>query len=179
MRLIIPIFLLIIAGGLFFGMTTSLFAEVDALRLEKIRVNEDFEKALAVEERFGKLKGEANAITPSELEKLDLLLPKSVNTVDLLVKIDGIAKGSSMTLADVKINVEAAKNTNARNTTAIAGLGTVTFDFNVSGSYDALRKFLDDLERNLRLVDVSAITFNSTDPGPYQYNIKLKTYWLK
>lgn len=179
MRLILPILFVVIAAGLFFGVTTGLFTEIDDLRLEKDRVNADLTEANSLQERFNTLRGEVNAITQSERDKLALLLPDSVDTVDLLVKINSIGKSSAMTLSNVKIKVEEAKSGKVGAQTKIAGLGTVTFSFGVSGSYGAFRQFLGNLERNFRLVDISAITFSSVEKEPYQYNIELKTYWLK
>ena len=181
MRLILPILFVIIAGGLFFGLTTGLFAEIDDLRLEKNRVNNDLTEANALQERFNTLRNDASSIAQSERDQLALLLPDNVDTVDLLVKINSIGKSSAMVLSNVKIKVEETKSSKTKvgPQNNIAGLGTVTFNFGVSGSYGAFRQFLGNLERNFRLVDISAITFTSTEKEPYQYNIELKTYWLK
>ena len=179
MRLILPILFVIAAAGLFFGVTTGLFAEIDGLRLEKDRVNADLEEANRLQERFNTLRDEASAITRAEREKLALLLPDSVDTVDLLVKINSIGKQSAMALSNVKIKTEEGKSNKTGPQSNIAGLGTVTFNFGVTGSYGALRQFLGNLERNFRLVDISAINFSSIEKEPYQYNIELKTYWLK
>lgn len=178
MRLLLPLLLLVIAGGLFFGLTTTLFGEVDALRLAEVSANEDLEKALALKERYDTLNSDVNSISAADQAKLEALLPSSVDTVDLLVKINGIAKGSAMTLSDVKITTEQARSNNSGNNT-IAGLGTVTFNFNINGSYGALRQFLFNIEKSLRLVDITSINFNAVEREPYQYAIELKTYWIK
>ena len=57
----------------------------------------------------------------------------------------------------------------------------------IQGSYGNFLNFLHDLETNLRIVDISAITFSSdtfsgsgsTSPDSYKYNFAIKTYWLK
>ncbi len=180
MRLILPIIFVIVAAGLFFGLTTGLFAEIDALRLSKIQASADLNEALKLKENFNTLRDQASAIKPSERSQLDLILPQSINTVDLLAQINSIAKSGAMTLADVKIKTNETKAKSVKSArNEINSLGTATFNFNVSGSYGSLRQFLSNLERNFRLVDISTISFNAVDKEPYQYAIELKTYWLK
>ncbi|MEK7192734.1 MAG: hypothetical protein AAB682_01220, partial [Patescibacteria group bacterium] len=57
--------------------------------------------------------------------------------------------------------------------------GTVTFGFSVQGSYSTLKTFLADLERSLRLVDLTSLSFNSGEKDLYEYTIELTTYWSK
>lgn len=178
MRLILPLLLITVALGLFFGLTTSLFADIDNLRITQERVQEDLDDARELSARFNTLQSEANNIPQDKLAQLDVLLPKSVNTVDLLVQINGIGQASGLILDDVKVTTEQS-NRGRGNTSNISGLNTVVFDFGVTGSYSAFRQFLSDLEKNLRLVDISAISFNSVEAGSYNYNVELKTYWLK
>lgn len=178
MRLLLPLLLFMIAGGLFFGLTSSLFVTIDGLRLEQQRVENDLASAKELSARFNVLSEQANTIKKTDLALLESLVPKTVDTVDLLVKINGVAKSSAMLLSDVKIKTEEAK-TNSTSINTVPGLGTVTFNFSVLGSYGALKQFLANLERSLRLVDVTVINFNVADQDPNQYNIELKTYWIK
>ncbi len=178
MRFILPLLFLIIAGGLFFGMTTGLFAQIDDLRLEKERVSQDLNNALELQTNFNALEAEASQVRVEDVNQLKSLLPSSINTVDLVAQINGIARGSGMTLADVKTKIDQKQNNRSGTKSDIIGLSSVVLNFNVSGSYPALRQFLDNLEKNLRLVDISAITFSAVEREPYQYAIELKTYWL-
>jgi hypothetical protein len=56
----------------------------------------------------------------------------------------------------------------------------VTLGFSVNGSYGVFQSFLVDLAQSLRVVDITSVTVGAGDrPGSYQYNIEVKTYWLK
>ena len=179
MRLILPLILIIGAGLLFFGLTTSLFGEIDIARLDKKQAMEDFAEADKLSRQFDALDQQSRSISEADLAKLKVMLPDSVDTVDLLNKINGISEASRTTLADVKIKIEEPKTARGAQTSQISGLGTVTYNFTISGPYPAFRQFLGNLERSLRLVDVSAISFNSVERDAYQYSVELKTYWLK
>ena len=57
--------------------------------------------------------------------------------------------------------------------------GTMTLKFTVNSSYGNFINFLQDLENNLRLLDITEISFNTTDSGFYDFNVSFNTYWLK
>jgi len=50
---------------------------------------------------------------------------------------------------------------------------------NVTGSYENFKKFLRDMETNMRLIDINHIEFNSPSGGEklYQFNISAKVYY--
>lgn len=176
MRLILPLLLIVIAVGLFFGLTTNIFTNIDGLTLQLADAKEDLQDAQDLNDNFSKLNGQVTAISQEKLDQLAVLLPDAIDTVDLLAKINTIAASSSIALADVKIQKTEPRSSS--DNTQIAGLGTATFTLSVTGNYQAFRRFLFELERNLRLVDISTISFTS-EKEPYQYSVELKTYWLK
>ena len=61
------------------------------------------------------------------------------------------------------------------------GYNSVNVSFNVTASYENFLIFIKGLERNLRLVDITSISFTpSSDKGDvYNFHVALKTYWLK
>ena len=58
-------------------------------------------------------------------------------------------------------------------------IGELPFSIGVSGSYSALKKFLGGLERNIRLIDVSEISFSSPAKADESMDVTLraKTYY--
>ena len=58
-------------------------------------------------------------------------------------------------------------------------LGSVDLSFSVSGSYETFLAFLRDLERSLRLVDVTKLSFNAASSNNYDFNVTIRTYWLR
>ena len=60
-----------------------------------------------------------------------------------------------------------------------SSVAELPFSVEVSGSYDALKKFLSALEHNIRLIDVSDISFNAPAKAgdPMSFTLKAKTYY--
>ena len=59
-------------------------------------------------------------------------------------------------------------------------------EFSTEGSYENFFRFIEDLESNLRIVDIASIEFSSASVSItkssteyYRYNFKIRTYWLK
>ena len=51
--------------------------------------------------------------------------------------------------------------------------------FNIVASYDSFRSFINDLQESLRIVDISNVSFEATESGYYDYEVTIKTYWIK
>jgi len=52
----------------------------------------------------------------------------------------------------------------------------------VTSAYESLIQFIKDIEKSLRIVDVTEISLIPSKTGEsnlYEYNIGIKTYWLK
>ena len=123
-------------------------------------------------------------------------MPDNVDNIRLILEIGEIAKPYGMVLSDVKYDASVSSNTKGvANVVAGAGqnnlnsnYGILDLEFSTQGTYDNFLSFLNDLEHNLRIVDISSIEFSS-DTGSsttssqqndiYKYSFKIKTYWLK
>ena len=127
------------------------------------------------------------------MEKLNKLLPDSVDSIRLILEIEKIASPYGMVLKDTRYN-PSEKDKDAVGGSSVAGggatksnqnYGTWDLEFSTEGSYQNFLSLLQDLENNLRIVDVSSIQFSSESVNTkvsndnYKYNFKIKTYWLK
>lgn len=82
-----------------------------------------------------------------EIDKLDQLLPKDKKVPELLSNMESIVSASGMTLSEMNLS-DVAGAGNARKVNATLKL---------NGSFTSFINFLDLLERNLRLIDVSTL----------------------
>lgn len=202
MRFITPIILTGIAITLFFVFTNPLYNSTDPLspgivqlREQAASFNEALDNSKALENERDKLTAKYNAINPNDLINLQKLLPNNVDNIRLILEIGQIAAPYSMVLKDIKYNATDTNTKLAENTVqggrtesvAPKDYGIFDLEFSTSGTYDNFINFTKDLERNLRIVDISSISFSSSGavgsakPGPevYTYDFKIKTYWLK
>ncbi len=196
MRFIFPIILIALAAGLFFGFTDPLMnaplepstainptvkGGIKALREEKAKLDEALTNARKLSERMDALTMEYNNLPPEKLARLNQFLPDTVDNVQLIIDINNIAKNHGMSIRDVKVQTEEPKTqTSVISRPGSMEQGSVALSFVVSGPYRVFQDFLIDLSRSVRVVDInSAVLGAAPVKGVYDYNVELKTYWLK
>lgn len=197
MRFITPIILLGLAITLFFLFTNPIYNDISKLRAEVASYNEALDNSKALENERDKLTAKYNSISRDDLMRLEKLLPQNVDNIRLILEIEQIALPYGMILKDVKYdatdkteNLEGVVQGGNADRDKPKDYGIFDLEFSTSGTYDNFISFTKDLESNLRIVDMSSISFLSTPvvstTGPkitsseiYTYNFKIKTYWLK
>ena len=192
-RLLTPIILIGIAVTGFFMFANPFYAEINTLRAQVKSYNEALDNSKALENERDKLVKKYNSLAPEDLAKFEKLLPDHVDNIRLILEIEKIALPHGMVLKDVKYDAESAKEGNdSANPGQIAGIareenndfGTWNLEFSTTGTYSNFIKFIGDIEKNLRIVDIVSIDFsagsgNLSSSETYTYNFKIKTYWLK
>lgn len=194
-----PIILIGIAGSFFFVFTNPIYNALPALNEEVASYNRALDNSKMFENQRDKLTSKYNLINPDNLTKLNKLLPDHIDNIRLILEIEQIALPYGMVLKDVKYNaINTSTEASTEETVVRGGLDVeksknysiLDLEFSISGTYDNFINFTKDLESNLRIVDISSITFSSntaTVPSNsktssseiYKYDFKIKTYWLK
>jgi Tfp pilus assembly protein PilO len=196
MRLLLPIILIGISITGFAVFVSPTMAEINILKEQINGYNQALDNSKILEAERQKLTKKYNNIEKEDLAKLEKLLPDNVDNIRLILEIEKLASPYGMVLRDVKYDTikkteEDKQPTEvfqegSTNTPAGHEYGTWDLEFSTEGSYGNFLSFLEDLESNLRIVDISSIQFSSiTAAGPnsspevYRYGFKVKTYWLK
>jgi hypothetical protein len=198
MKILFPISLLIAAGILFFLIVDPLFTEVKQLRTDVETYNIALNNSTDLQKTRDSLLEKYRNITQEDKERLNNLLPNTVNNIKFVLEIEQIANVHSMPLKNIKFDSKmqseeakpASGNMVVANSPADSlSYGIFPIEFITEGSYDAFVLFLKDLERNLRVMDIKSISFvvpqpvskpqSGYDPNVYSYTLKVETYWLK
>lgn len=202
MRLIFPILFIIIAVGLFFVVIDPLYGQIKQLRADVSTYNIALDNSTELQKTRDSLIDIYKNIKKEDKDRLDHFLPSTINNIELILEIEKIANLYGMPIKDISFGLTDPINKNgdkevATNDTIIAEAnpsdylpyGVFPVEFIVEGKYDTFVLFLNDLEHNLRLVDIKSISFNVPPPatGPndktntniYSYKLKVETYWLK
>lgn len=196
LRLILPIILIGIAITGFAMVISPSTKEIKTLNAQVASYNEALDNAKELEAEREKLTQKFNSMNPSDISKLEKLLPDSVDNIKLVLEVEKLATPYGMFLRDVKYDTLKKEDEKDKNTEVYRGseinipsqdnYGTWDLEFSVEGSYTNFLGFLKDLERNLRVMDISSIQFssvsavgNSVSANIYKYGFKVKTYWLK
>ncbi len=183
MSAIISILGLIVSVWMFFGYIDPAYQTNKELNAQKASYASALESANQFEQEKIALVSKYNSMDPVELDRLNTLLPDSVDAVRLIIEVNSIANRYGMSIKDTK--VEGSENSTGGSVAAVAPdpnaqkFETLSFNFSVNGPYTNFISFLGDLEKNLRVVDISGLSVKPLKGNFYQYDFKVKTYWLK
>lgn len=194
LRFILPLSLIGASVATLLVFVIPSYEKVTALKQEVAQKNSSLDQSKVLEAEREKLSKKYNEISEENRRRLEKLLPDNVDNIRLIIEInDVVASAYGMSLKDIRYDSSKKEGTPGQvqtTSTAIAPdnnpYGTWNLEFTTEGSYDNFLNFLSALERNLRMVDVSSISFssevekNKNNPGDvYKYSFKIKTYWLK
>lgn len=120
-------------------------------------------------QKLEELIGKMNELTSvykekeTEIEKVWQILPKEKDIPGLLVQFESLAAQSGLILGAIDFSeVEIQEQTGAKSQRKLTPpYKKLSVSIRITGSYDAFKNFLSNLESNLRLTDVQSINFVS------------------
>jgi Tfp pilus assembly protein PilO len=126
------------------------------------------------------LEDKYKSIKKEDLDKLNKMIPDTVDNVRLILDIDNIAKKRGMRVQNPSVEMSGSTDKSKKGTLSDSKpYGSITMSFDVSASYEDFLAFMKDLEESLRLVDVTQLSIKSTKEDIYNYNVTIQTYWLR
>ena len=192
----------------FLMYTSPFYNQISLQKQEITSYDEALTNSKALEAERDKLTQKYDSFDPENLSKLQKLLPDNVDNIRLILEIEKIAAPYGMILKDVKYNstsgdtvtpqasgtvagITTSQGTSSNSTISNKNYGVWDLEFSTQGTYNNFINLVNDLENNLRIVDISSIQFSSDTgasigaginpslPQAYKYDFKIKTYWLK
>ncbi len=118
-----------------------------------------------------------------ENEQLDLLVPETVDTAQLLVDLEYLAKSQRLLFGNIVVaggKIELAH----RNTEDVIGeesreeLHTLDISFEVIGTYEQFKNYLRDIEQSATLFEVTEIHFVPTEDLYQQFGVTVRVHTL-
>lgn len=189
MNLLLPIILIASSLAVFFGYVDPNYngsgtpsdykdpkASISYLKGELSKYDSVLTSSTQVDQKIKDLIDKRTTLTGTD--RLEKLLPSNIDNIRLIIEISKIAERNGLVAKSISVGdmMKATPDTIGADNSPY---GTLALKFTVSSSYPTFLNFLKDLENNLRLLDVTDISFNSTDTGIYDFSVSLNTYWLK
>lgn len=173
----LPLIAFIIAVLLFFGYAVPAWNGSIAQARAGIATDN---VALAAATRYAadqnQLASERDAIDPSGLARLEVMLPDSVDNVQLILDLTALASRVGFSLSKIDVAQDATGGTSIGSQGPV---GSVDLSLSAVGSYSALRSFLESVEKSARLLDIRELAVKGSDTGVYSYQMRLRFYWLR
>lgn len=196
-KILIAILSFVIAGAVFFFYTQPTYDSAQAVEADIAEFDGALTKSRELQELKTALLSRYNTFSSEQLGRLTRLLPDHVDNVRLVLDFDSLASRYGMAVQNVLIS--RADTSEDPSSTVIGSLNeqastfdSLTLQFTTTGTYDNFVAFLEDLETNLRIVDLVGLTIEQVQRPPneaeeetesqepiYRYNVSLRTYWLK
>ena len=173
------IFLIILSLGLFYTFTNPMYKTVKGITETADGYRSALNNIDEINESRDRLLVNYNSISKSEMERLAKVLPANVDTVRLALDLDNIAGRYGITIQDVVID-----NASSQNASQIVlpdhALPYEKTPVSISfvSNYENFKRFLQDLEKSLRIMDVREVNFQVSDAGLYEHSVLIDTYWV-
>lgn len=124
----------------------------------------------------------AEEIPESTLMRVDEALPRDIEIPKLLATIAMITEQNNIVLSNIQFTpAEKPKETEKKRRRTSIELVPLGINLTLqSDGYQATRKFLEDLEENVRVLDVKTITVTGNEQdGSLSYTLELTAYAIK
>jgi Tfp pilus assembly protein PilO len=182
--------LIVLAIGIYFTVTEGMISKAKEVQAINNQYASAIKNAVTLIQLRDKVQNDWKNLSQDEQDRLDRMVPKSVDNIRLVIDLNSIALKHGFSLKGIKAS--AAENPGTVSAPASPGvpggastvikapiLDDVTVGFTVSAPYGQFINFLQDIESNLRIMDVTQLSMGSTDNGIYNWTVELKTYWLR
>ncbi len=193
-KFIIPFLLVMLSVGSYFLYTKPMYDEAKGVSVEVGKLQDATTKLDAALKKRDKLATTYNALDTSLVDRLGKLMPDNLDNIKLIIDVDRTAKQYGVILNAVKFDVDQQAKANT-TTTATATVpirdnktaqeskkdyNTFNLTMTFTGTFANFTKLVGDMEKNLRIIDISSVTFDAQDSKDvYRFEIKAKIYWLK
>lgn len=185
MKSLVPIILIVAAVGLFFFEVRPFYTDVQLLRAEGAEYDEALEMATELGTLRDQLERKLESFSETDLARLNHFLPQQLDTVRIILDIDGIGLRNGLKVENIKVTADGAAKADTeraqpRGTTASSAHQTVDIALDFKAPYSQGVAFIKDLENSLRLFDASKVDITLTDPksNVYSFKMNLKAYWI-
>lgn len=195
-KLIIPTLLIALSFGSYFLYTQPIYTEAKEVKAEVVKLDEAVTKLNAALKKKDNLATTYNALDTSLVARLNKLMPDNLDNIKLIIDVDRTAKQYGTILNAVKFDVDQQAKNDAKATASSATTSTVRDnktaleakkDYNnfsltmtFTGTFANFTKLVSDMEKNLRIIDITSVTFDAQDAKDiYKFEVKARIYWLK
>lgn len=186
LSLILIIVFFIVAFVVFFNYTwPALLRVLDANDKLKV-VKQNYAKQLQSLQMAKQIIDQYKNLTNVN-QTISLTLPKSEEIYNVITQLNKISQNSGLLLQSISLQ-RSAPTSQTTSTTKTESLlnkpQTITLTLNLVGTYEAFKTWLEAIETNIRLMDITNINFSgvlssekSTTSNIFNYRVTLNTYY--
>ena len=175
-----------IIGALFFaGAVAVIIIGVRPIWQEIQTLSDEKAVFSATVDRINELRGirdgliqTYNSISQTNIRRVKKMLPDTLNSGLILVELSNLASQSGLLLKSTDVSTAAGRAGAPITRSATERYAEIQLKLVVSGPYERFRSFLQNLEKSLRIVDVTSLSFTSAGQSgsSIDFTIEAKSY---
>lgn len=185
-RTLTPILSILAALAIFFLYVQPLYGDIRAIQDETNEYRQAVERANEFNNLLSNLIAQRNSFSAREMERLETVVPDSVDVVSLLVDVEAMAASHGMSIGGIDVADEQtfaepneSQSTQKSNTAISYGdFAMQDVSFQLIGTYEQMRSMLEDMERSLVLMDIVDLTFEIGEGDLLQFDVTVRLYAL-
>ncbi len=177
---------MLIASGVYILYVDPTYNEIKALLVKQETIQNYKKDADLAKQKLDTLAAVEASFPPDYIVKLRMLLPEEIDSTKLIIDVNAMAERDGLHIKSPSVSVVDNASKGGGNLPYVKH----TITFSVKAPYAVFRSFLRDMEGNLALRDLSAITFSSQSSDddlryrspeliPHDYNVTFVTYSLR
>lgn len=183
-RYITPVFLMLLSGAVYVVWVDAPYKDIAAQRAKAEVLRGYITDADNAQAELQKIAAQYDAFPPDGDHRLQVLLPKEIDTVRLIIDVNEIAARHGMGVNGPMVSKAASDEAHPQ------AYVPYSLSFKTTATYDVFRDFLADLERSLALRDIVTVEFvsapsiaaNNGSQHPevtiFNFNIHIVSYGL-
>jgi len=184
MKFIFPLIFFGTALLLLFTVVKPLYLDVQVLGESDSQYEDALTRSQELQNLRERLTTKYQDLSSEDVSRITNLLPDNIDNVRLILDVDDIARANRMRISGISVSVVDNNGTGGRGGSATTAsqmaYEKMTLTFNTEAPYATFLMFLADLERSLRLVDISELDIKEIEgENNLSYTISLQSYWLK
>lgn len=192
-RNIYAIILIILAIGLYFTVTQGIIDDAKLIKSSNTEYSTAINNAKRLIEVRDKVISDYNQLSSEDRIRLDKIVPNTVDNIRLIIDMNDVARKHGLSLRAINVSVGGSSPNpsgegqeqiimdpiNNNGIVAVPILDKLLVTFSVSAPYQQFISFIQDIEANLRIMDITSLSVSVNNNGIYDWTITLKTYWLR
>lgn len=197
-RNVIAIIFIILAIGIFFTVTDKRYQNIKVIKEKNEEYVSAIKSSVELLRKRDALNDAYNSINPEDISRLNRMVPDTIDNVRLIIDVNNIATRNGLVFKDVTVTQanQATENAGSSRATIAPVPGAVVpgstssslkeqtpeavdISFSVTASYQDFLALLADIEATLRITTVTRVSFEAADDNEYDFDIQLRTYWLR
>jgi len=161
---------------------SPIFDSIDVLKKEIVSQEKDITSKKADIDKIKSFEGQLENLK-EERKKMEVALPSEAKIEELMIEFEAlVTKKGGMALNTINIT-PIKRNISKNQELEDSEMQYVAIKLSVQGSYDALKRVLVLIQKDLRLMDIQKISFSarpkekSEELSIYDFSIDLQTYY--